>query len=117
MVEALAASLLLAAGAVAICGLSNRCLIHNLRAIEYEQAYRLLDECLDRTVAEGVGTLAGAKTVTGDFSDRYKDYRYEIQVEATELENLYEVKAVVSWRVLDEWYEVSAETMLYGELN
>ena len=113
--EALAASLILAAGAVAICGVSHRCLVHNMRAIEYEQAYRLLDECLDRTVAEGVEAIAAVKSVTGDFSQRYGDYRYEIQVDPTELENLYEVRAVVSWEVLEERYEVSAETLLYGE--
>ena len=117
MVEALAASLILAAGAAAIFALSNRCMIYNLRGMEYEQAYRLLDECLDECVAKGVGTVAGAKTMAGDFSERYRDYRYEIQVQPTELENLFEVRAVVSWQVLKERYQVSAETLLYGDLN
>ena len=115
LVEVLLGSVILALGAAVICGLCRKCLVHNLRGIEYEQAARLLDECLDRAATdEMLRELIVARTVVGDFGRRYPDYSYTLDLEATEPADLYEVTAVVAWEVLGKNYQLQATTLIYN---
>ena len=113
LIEVLVAGLILAVGAVVICGLSRRCLRNCQRGYRYEQAYRLLDECLDRTAALGVSRLAVQKTVQGRFPQRYPGYQFVVKIEPTEDDDLFEVTATVNWEDSASGYEVSAATLLY----
>ena len=118
MIEALLSSLILAVGAVVICGLSRRCTVNNVRGWEYEQAYRLLDECLD-TVASGQDQpVSAANSIEGNFGDRYPNFRYQINVKPTTKGNLaavdlYEVTGIVNWDVGTQEYQVQATTLIY----
>ncbi|MCK4628457.1 MAG: type II secretion system protein [Sedimentisphaerales bacterium] len=118
MIEALLSSLILAVGAVVICGLSQRCTVNNVRGWEYEQAYRLLDECLD-TVASGQDQpVSAANSIEGNFGDRYPNFRYQIDVKPTTRANLaavglYEVTGIVDWDVGGQKYQVQATTLIY----
>jgi Tfp pilus assembly protein PilV len=118
MIEALLSSLILAVGAVVICGLSRRCTVNNVRGWEYEQAYRLLDECLD-TVAGGQGRpVSAANSIEGNFGDRYPNFRYQVNVKPTTRGNLaavdlYEVTGIVDWDVGTQEYQVQATTLIY----
>lgn len=118
MIEALLSSLILAVGAVVICGLSRRCTVNNVRGWEYEQAYRLLDECLD-TVASGQDQpVSAANSIEGNFGDRYPNFRYQINVKPTTRGNLaavdlYEVTGIVDWDVGTQEYQVQATTLIY----
>jgi len=120
MIEALLSSLILAVGAVVICGLSQRCTVNNVRGWEYEQAYRLLDECLDTTVAGGQNKpVSAANSMEGNFGDRYPNFRYQIDVKPTTGANLtavdlYEVTGIVHWDVGEREYQVQATTLTYG---
>ena len=118
MIEALLSSLILAVGAVVICGLSQRCTVNNVRGWEYEQAYRLLDECLD-TVADGQDQPVSAmNSIEGNFGDRYPNFRYKVNVKPTTRGNLtavdlYEVTGIVHWNVGTQEYQVQATTLIY----
>jgi len=118
MIEALLSSLILAVGAVVICGLSQRCTVNNVRGWEYEQAYRLLDECLD-TVAGGQDQpVLSANSIEGNFGDRYPNFRYQVNVKPTTRPNLaavdlYEVTGIVHWNVGTQEYQVQATTLIY----
>ena len=116
LVEALAGSLILAVAAVVVCGLSHRCMVNNKRGMEYEQAYRLVDECLDRVTATGLEELIQKRSMSGDFGKRYPNYRYLLEIEPTEAMDLWQVTAKVSWEVSDDEYKVEATTLLY-DLN
>ena len=113
LVEALVGSLILAIGAVVICGLSYRCMINNKRGLEYEQACRLLDECLDTVVAGKLAELIRTQRIEADFGDRHPNYSYVL--EATEVENsqLQRVTATVQWMVGKQPYQVQATTLIY----
>ncbi len=113
LVEALVGSLILAIGAVVICGLSYRCMINNKRGLEYEQACRLLDECLDTVAASRFEELIRTKRIEDDFGDRHPNYSFVL--ESTEVENsqLHRVTATVTWTVGKEEYQVQTETLMY----
>ena len=114
LVEALASCLILAVGAVVVCGLSQRCLVNGRRGMEYEQANRLLDECLDRTAATGLADYQQQTKVKGDFGKRCEGYRYEVEAKKREgAVNLWEVKATVQWGQGEREKQVSAVTLLY----
>lgn len=114
LVEALMGSLILAVGAVVICGLSHRCMYNQRRGMEYEQAYRLLDECLDKVVATWAVETTHNTTLQGDFAPRYPAYSYTVQLEPSELgDNLCRVTARVSWQVQSDEYDVQATTLVY----
>jgi len=118
MIEALLSSLILAVGAVVICGLSQRCTVNNVRGWEYEQAYRLLDECLD-AVADGQDQhVSEVNNIEGNFGDRYPNFRYQINVKPTTSRkmaaaDLYEVTGIVHWDVGGQEYQVQATTLIY----
>ena len=116
LIEALAASLILAVGAVIICGLCHRCMVNNKRGMEYEQAYRLIDECLDRVSAVGLEELIRKGSLSGDFGGRYPSYRYQLEIAPAGSMALWQVTAAVSWDVSGDEYEVKATTLLY-DLN
>ena len=113
LVEALVGSLILAVGAVVICGLSRRCIENNVRASRYEQAYRLLDECLDRVAALAPAEMAQRRSIDGDFGDRHVGYRYAVLIEPAESSGLYRVTAKVFWQQQDMGYEIEATTLMY----
>ena len=120
LVEVLVASAILGAGAAIIWGLTRHCAESNQRGAEYEQAYRLLDEVLDRLTVEGVAGDAGAGTLKGGFGRRYPDYQWVAEIEAAdEMAGLYKVTATVSWEVLGESYRQQVTTLIYdgGEMN
>ena len=118
MIEALLSSLILAVGAVVICGLSRRCTVNSIRGWEYEQAYRLLDECLDAVASEQDQPVSAMNNIEGNFGDRYPDFRYQVNVKpATKgklaAADLYEVTGIVSWDVSGQEYQVQATTLIY----
>lgn len=113
LVEALVGALILAVGAVVICGLSRRCIENNVRAGRYEQAYRLLDECLDRVAALAPAELAQRRSIDGDFGSRHVGYRFAVLIEPTESSNLYRATAKVFWQQEDTGYEIEATTLIY----
>ncbi len=113
LVEALVGSLILAIGAVVICGLSYRCIINNKRGLEYEQACRLLDECLDTVVAGRLEELIRTKRIEDDFGDRYPNYSYVLETKEVENSQLHRVTATVRWLVGEKQYQVRAATLMY----
>ena len=119
LIEALVASLILAIAAVVVCGLCSRCMVNNKRGLEYEQACRLLDEVLDKSATIWLDKLVTSEKFSGDFSERYPGYQYQIESELTDDPQLHLVTATVSWQVLDNHYQVSTSTLIYtgGELT
>ena len=118
MIEALLSSLILAVGAVVICGLSQRCTVNNVRGWEYEQAYRLLDECLDAAADGQDQPVSEMNSIEGNFGDRYPNFRYQINFKPTTgrkltAVDLYEVTGIVHWDVGRQEYQVQATTLIY----
>lgn len=114
LAEVLLGSVILAIGAAVICGLCRKCLVNNMRGIEYEQAARLLDECLDRAATdEMLDELIVVRTVVGDFGRRYPDYSFTLDLETTDQADLYEVTALVGWEILGKNYQLQATTLIY----
>jgi len=111
LIEALAGSLIFAIGAVVICGLSHRCVVNNVRGQEYEQAWRLLDECLDRASSQR-RTLMEKEKTEGDFPGTQPPYHYTLAVEPADIAQVYRVTAEVHWLVAGQRYSVKAQTLL-----
>ena len=113
LIEALVGSLILAIGAVVICGLSYRCMINNKRGLEYEQACRLLDECLDTVAASRFEELIRTKRIEDDFGDRHPNYSFVLETTEVENSQLHRVTATVRWLVGKQQYQVRATTLMY----
>ncbi|MBN1845754.1 MAG: prepilin-type N-terminal cleavage/methylation domain-containing protein [Sedimentisphaerales bacterium] len=113
LIEALVGSLILAIGAVVICGLSHRCLINTKRGLEYERACRLLDECLDTMVVLHQEELFRAQKIEGDFGPNCPHFGYILQSEPADQNHVYRVTAIVQWQVGDKPHQVQATTLLY----
>ena len=114
LLEVLLSCLILAAGAVVICGLSRRCLENTVRGWEYEQAYRLADECLDKMVLQDLSRLDRGEIIKGNFGSRYPNYNYQLEIEPDSAEELYRVTAIVSWDVSGQKYKIKAVTLIYN---
>ena len=114
LVEVLMGSLILALGVLLINGLSSRCMVDNSRGLEYEQAARLLDECLEEAAAtEILKKLINLEKIEGDFQDRYPNYRYLLELEPTEHVDLYQITATVIWTAASKQYQLEAATLLF----
>ena len=113
LIEAVVGSLILAVGAVVICGLARRCMDDNARGAQYEQAWRLLDETLDKVVALGVGKQANQAVTEGDFAERFPGYKYKLQIKPTSSSNLYQVDAQVLWVNAAQEYIVQTTALIY----
>ncbi len=114
LVETLLGVVILALGAAVVVGVSQRCLRHTVRGMEYEQGWYLLDEVMDKSAFSSPAQAVG-KVQVGDFGSRYPDYRYEIKVASAGQERLYKVTGVVKWDVQSQLYEVQAETLVYDD--
>ena len=112
LVEALVSSLILAAGVVVIGGLTQRCAHTAVRGLEYEQAYRLLDETLDRVTALGL-PASDEPIVRGDFGPRHPAYHYQLHITPAQIPDLYDVTAHVQWHAGQHQYQVTAATQIY----
>ncbi|MCP4710241.1 MAG: hypothetical protein GY869_16580, partial [Planctomycetes bacterium] len=114
LAEVLLGSVILAVGAAVICGLCRKCLVNNLRGIEYEQAVRLVDECLDLAASDDMlQELIVTRTVEGDFGQRYPDYSYTLELVVTDQADLYEITAQVAWEVLGKNYQMQVTTLIF----
>jgi len=113
LIEAVIGSLILAIGVMVICGLARRCLDDNAQGAQYEQAWRLLDETLDKVTALGVGKEAAKGTTEGDFADRFAGYRYKLQIKPTASKGLYQVNARILWKVAAREYNVQTTALIY----
>lgn len=101
-------------GVLLINGLSSRCMVDNLRGLEYEQAARLLDECLEEAAAtKMLQELINSEKIEGDFQDRYPNYRYLLELEPTEHVDLYQITATVIWTAASNQYQLEAATLLF----
>lgn len=114
LVEAIVSCMILAIGAVVICGLARRSVESNQRGIWYEQGYRLLDECLDRAVAQKEAILK-EREVQGNFDGRYPGYRYVLEIKQGETAGLYRVRATVTWEILGQEHSARGETLIYAD--
>ncbi|MFC1782453.1 hypothetical protein ACFL02_02580 [Planctomycetota bacterium] len=107
-------SLILALGVLLINGLSSRCMVDNSRGLEYEQAARLLDECLEEAATtKTLEELINSEKIEGDFQDRYPNYRYLLELEPTEHVDLYQITATVVWTAANNQYQLEAATLLF----
>ena len=116
LIEAVVSSLILAAGAMIVCTLAGNCLVNNAEGAQYEQAWRLVDECLDRAAAKAMETpreiLQNHKIIKGNFAPRFPQYNYTVKIEQTNNEKLYQVSATVTWTIAQQTRQVSAVTVM-----
>ncbi|MCP4343082.1 MAG: hypothetical protein GY799_30450 [Desulfobulbaceae bacterium] len=113
LIEAIASCLILATGAMVVCGLARQSIERNQRGIWYEQGHRLLDECLDSAVAKKEDILA-KREVRGDFDGRYPGYNYILEIEQAQTAGLYLVKAKVTWKIIGQEHSARGETLIYA---
>ena len=117
LVEALVASVILAAAVLVLCSLSTRCLSRVSLNQEYERAWQLLDQQLmviksvglDEFIAEDI--TEGEVQTGPDQQDRSK-YYWKIDLASEPLDQLYRVTLTIRWLIHNRWHEISAQTLL-----
>jgi len=119
LVEALVASIILAAAAITISAISVRCLSRTSFNQEYEQAWAAMDRQLvsiealgiDQFIAQGI--LEGY--VQGASEEESGKYRWEAEVENEDIGKLYRIKMTINWQEKNRLHQIAAETLLNGQ--
>jgi general secretion pathway protein I len=98
LLEVLVAMAVLSVALVGLLGLYNRSLLLTAQAQRLTTATLLAQEVLSRTQLEGINAIQPG---AGDFADlhpgRYPEFRWYRAIQATPLEDLWEVRVGVAW--------------------
>jgi len=113
LIEALFGCLILAVGAIVICGLVQQSMFSHTHGQEYELSNCLLNECLDKVTVNDIAELARQETIKGDFGDEYPDYSYVLEIKPEKNRDLYRVAATVTWNRNGLSYQTSVTTLIY----
>jgi len=119
LVEALLASIILAAAAIAISAISVRCLSRTSFNQEYEQAWAAMDRQLVSIETAGIdqfieqGIMEGY--VQGANEEESGKYRWQAEVENEAIGKLYRIKMTITWQEKNHLHQITAETLLNGQ--
>jgi Tfp pilus assembly protein PilV len=117
LVEVLLASLILALSTVAITQLCRRCISNHLLIGEYQCAYQLADELLDRALARELALPTQQAVLTGDFAPENPEYAWSLTIHPTPRKSLYNLAVTISWTARENQYSVAANSLMYDFLE
>ena len=118
LIEMLVASLLLSAAVVVLCAVGTRSMTGVKLNRQYETAWDLLDRQLTMIDYMGVDEFLEMRQMSGQFDVEGVGgaaYRWEVEIEEGDLDNVYVVSLSISWGVAGRGGRVSASTVLNGQ--
>lgn len=114
LIEALVASVIMAAAVMTLCALSTRCLSRTKMNRQYELAWQLLDRQLTLIDHAGIDQFLQQGIMEGVFPETNPTYQWKVQVITPTIDNLYRVNIVVWWALQNRRYQITTATMLNG---
>ena len=116
LIEVLAASLLLALGVAAICGICSRALSQAIVDQSIESAWRVIDRQFTLIDTMGIDAFVLKNETEGTQDYLGKEFYWSAVVQQGDLDRLYTVTLVVSWQDGKRGRQVSCSTMFNGQL-
>ena len=120
LLEALAASVILALTVASICALSMRSLSQVTLNRQYEKAWQIIDQqfCLLEDI--GIMAFLAEGNMAGPVSDELNQggrtkYFWQAELNDEDMDNLYLVKFTISWQYKKKMESVCAVTMLNAQ--
>jgi len=116
-VEALAATAVLCGSVLAIATLGRRCAAQTQLNRQREMAVEVAERQLTMVDYLGVERFAEMGYVEGVVEDLEPQYRWQVETQPEDIDNLYLVTVTVSWGNRGHLYQLSVDTMLNGKVE
>lgn len=114
LIEAIIAAVILSFAVMVLCGICTRSLTSVRMNLDYEQAWEILDRQLEAISYIGIDDFLEEGETKGDFKGPELTYHWDVETKLTNIDDLYEVKIMVSWKRANKNRAISAATMLVG---
>ena len=114
LVEVIAASVILCGAVMIVGSIATRALIGTRLNRRYEMAASLADKQLSMIDYVGIDAVSEMGQMEGDIELSGDSYHWTVQTEYQELDNLYLVKATISWVEANRPYSLTVDTMFNG---
>ena len=114
LVEVIASSVILCAAVMIVGSITTRALIGTRLNRRYETAASLADKQLGLIDYVGIDSISELGELEGDLEEAGDTYHWLIETEYQEIDNLYLVKATISWVEANRPYSLVVDTMLDG---
>lgn len=117
LIEALAASVVLGLGLVAIMGLTARAIAAQTRGEQIAKAAMLADERLSLVLATGIEGYASAFPLRGPCEAPFEEYSFEVVIREGGSSDPALVIAEIYWRSGGEQRSIAVETLIAPRLG
>ena len=115
LLEALVASVILAAAVMTICSLSGRCTARAALNRQYDRAWQILDRQLASVDCVGIEEILQQGPTEGRIEGAGPVFCWRVGTSRGQLDNIYLVTLTVWWKGRGGHnYEVSAQTLFNG---
>jgi prepilin-type N-terminal cleavage/methylation domain-containing protein len=114
LVEVIAASVILCGAVMIVGSIATRALVGTRLNRRYEMAASLADKQLSMIDYVGIDAVSEMGQMEGDIELSGDSYHWTVQTEYQELDNLYLVKATISWVEANRPYRLTVDTMFNG---
>lgn len=112
LLETVLATVILCAVVIVVGATSSRAMNSTNINRQYETAQQIADRQLTLIDYIGINEFLEAGTKEGTLKRPDNEYKWQVTVETTELDNLYSIEIMVSWTKHSRQYSVSVGTML-----
>lgn len=114
LVEVIAASVILCGAVMIVGSITTHALIGTRLDRRYEIAASLADKQLNMIDYVGIDSVGELGQMEGDIEESGDSYHWAVQTEYQEIDNLYLVKATISWVEANRPYSLTVDTMFNG---
>ena len=114
LVEVIASSVILCAAVMIVGSIATRALIGTRLNRRYETAAALADKQLGLIDYVGIDSVSELGELEGELEEAGETYHWQIETEYQEIDNLYLVKATISWVEANRPYSLIVDTMFDG---
>jgi len=114
LVEVIASSVILCAAVMIVGSIATRALIGTRLNRRYETAAFLADKQLGLIDYVGIDSVSELGEMEGDLEEAGDTYHWVVETEYQEIDNLYLIKATVSWVEANRPYSLAVDTMFDG---
>ena len=117
LIEALAASTILAGAMIAVSALSSRCLSRARLNRQYDLAWQLLDRQFTLIDYMGIDKFLEQGITSGKIEQPQGEYYWNVNVSSEYLDNLYEITLTIRWLDGKKIHSVYASTRFNGQVD
>jgi len=114
LVEVIASSVILCAAVMIVGSIATRALIGTRLNRRYEAAASLADKQFGLIDYVGIDSVSELGELGGELEEAGEIYQWQLETEYQEINNLYLVRATISWVEANRPYSLIVDTMFNG---